>query len=239
MSNPTLITSGFQKHVKLRAPHRSNTFAEQNALIIGSSARLRGLTFVSENSGVDVTLSSGDFISIGAILDASMPTREAGIMVRMESSVTIDVSGFTNPYIYAYASNTLEDSSSPVQFLATEAAPAPNSLYAPIIYKTGGVWISNQAIGNDELAGAGILASGTDTKPVGVSGYVTITHNLGLASYKVLLQPINLTAPTYTINGISTFPEVGELYIINQGINSFDVVSDSSQAANFVWAVIA
>lgn len=225
--------------MQLRAPHRSNTFAEQTARIIGSSARLRGLTFVSQVGGTSVTLSSGDFISVGHILDASKPTRESGIMVRIEPNVTIDVSGFTNPAIYGYVSDTLEDAASPVQFLVTEAAPAPSSLYAPIIYETGGTWISNQAIGNDSLASAGILASGTDTKPAGIGGAVTVTHNLGLASYKVLLQPAGLTPPTYSVDGIQTFPEVGELYTLNQTTNSFDVRSDSFQSANFVWAVIA
>lgn len=239
MANPTLITTGFEKHVRSNAVYRANTFTELSERIIGSSARLRGLTFVSETAGVDVTLSPGDFISVNQPLDVTDVSRTSGVIVRLTSNTVIDISGFTDPYIYGYVDDAIEDTGSPIQFLVTEASPPPNNRYAPIIFQLGGTWQSYQAIGNDELASAGILASGSDTKPSGIGGTVTITHNLGLASYKIFLQPINLTAPTYGAYGILTFPEVGELYIRNQLVNSFDVRSDSSQAVDFVWMVIA
>lgn len=239
MANPTLISSNFQKHVRLRAPFRTNTLSEQAARIIGSSARLRGLEFVSENAGVDITLSAGDFISVGRILDPTYATREAGIIAKLEANVTVDVSGFTDPYIYGYVDSTYEDASSPIQFLVTEAAPAPTTQHAPIIFQVSGTWFNSPAIGNDSLSAAGILASGTGTKPVGVGATTTITHNLGLSAYKVLLQPTGLTAPTYSEDGLIGYPEVGELYTVSQTTNTFDVTSDSAQVANFVWAVIS
>lgn len=242
MANPTLLTSGFQKHVRLRAVYRSNTFVEQNALIVGRSSRLRGLEFVSENAGVDVTLSAGDFISVGLALDPAEPNREAGIMVRIESNVTIDVSGFTNPYIYGYVDGVFEDSSSPVQFLVTEAAAAPSSQYAPIIFNTGS-WESQLAIGNDvlgDLLGGGtILASGTDTVPSGFNSTVNVVHGLGLGSYKVLLQPKSMTQLTYTTDGLTAGPEASEVWTTATAVNDFDVASDGEDAVTFDWAVIA
>lgn len=239
MANPTIISAGFQKHVRLRAPYRGNTLVEQAARIMGSSSRLRGLEFVSENAGVDVTLSPGDYICVGRILDPGEPTREAGIIVKVEANVTIDVSGFTDPFIYGFVDSLYEDVSSPIQFLVTEAAPPPSTQYAPIIFKTGGNWFSNPAIGNDALSASSILASGTATKPAGINSTVNVVHNLGLGSYKVLLQAINLSDPVYTVDGLTTPTEVGELWTLNHLANDFDVTSDSESACDFVWAVIS
>jgi hypothetical protein len=239
MSNPTLFAANFQKHVRANAPYRTNTFLEQTELIIGSSSRLRGFSFVSENVGTDVTLSAGDFISVGHILDASQPTRSSGIMVRTLVNAVIDTSGFTDPAIFGFVQDSIELAANPVEFLVTEAAPAPDIRYAPLIFKDSGTWYQNKAIGNDELGNSSILASGFDTIPPGINSTVTITHNLGLASYKVLLQSFNLSDPVYTLNGLTVPTQVGEIWPKNQLLNSFDVSSDSSPTSTFYWIVVA
>ena len=237
MANPTLLASDFQKHVPLRGLYRTNTLAELNARIFGISGKLRGFAFVSENVGVDVTLTPGDFISIGNVLDVSLPTREAGIIVRTLSNVVIDISGFTDPAIYGLATNT--DEGTAVQFLVTEALPPPTTEYAPLIFKSGGSWYTSPCIGPDSLAANGVLASGTGTVPAG-SGAVTINHNLGLTPpYKVFLQATNqsnlVTGPT----GFTAGPEAGILYPENLAANSFDVQSSGGLATDFNWMVIA
>lgn len=238
MSNPTLITTGFQKHVRANAPYRANTFTELSETIVGSSARLRGFTFVSENVGVDVTIAAGDFISINHILDASVTTRTSGIIVRTEANTVVDTTGFTNPAIFGFVQDAIEAVANPVEFLVTEAAPGPDIRYAPLIHKNGAVWTNNQAIGNDELGNAGIIASGTDTVPIGVGSTVTITHNLNLATYRILIQSINMVGPVYGVGGLTTPIEASEVWPITIGVNSFDVRSDGSDTVNFDWAVI-
>jgi hypothetical protein len=241
MANPTILGGSFQKHVPLRGVYRTNTLVELSARIIGSSSRLRGFGFVSENVGVDVTLSPGDFISVGAALDPGKPNRIAGIIVRTESNVTIDTSGFTDPTLWGFASDTAEATA--VEFLVTEGGASPGgpsaSQYAPLIFKSGGTWFQNQAIGNDSLASSGVLASGTGTVPAGTGNNVTIVHNLNLASYKVFLQPINQSAPTYDSGGVLTGVEAGVLSPLNKTVNTFDVQSSGSQATDFNWMVIA
>jgi hypothetical protein len=241
MANPTLISGGTQKHVRLGAIYRTNTLDELSARIIGSSSRLRGFAFVSENVGTDVTLSPGDFISIGIVLDPSSPTREAGIIVRTEANATIDTSGFTDPTIYGFAPDAVEGND--VQFLVTEGGALPGgpsaSQHAPLIFKSGGTWFQNIAIGNDELGRQGILASGIGTVPASVGSTVTIVHNLNLASYKVFLQAINQSPIDYTASGIVTYPEAGLLIPENQLVNTFDVRSSGGPATDFNWMVIA
>lgn len=239
MSNPTLITVGFQKHVNAQAAFRANTFMEEAERIVGSSARLRGLEFVSENAGVDVTLSAGDFISSGHVLDASKPTRTSGIISRLVTPVTIDVAGFTDPIIYGFVDNAIEDIANPIKFYVTENAAPPDSRYAPIIFKFSGIWTSYNAVGNDELIASSILASGTATIPSGVDNPTTITHNLNMASYKVLLQPYSLNVPTYTLNGLNTSVQTGEIWPENLLTNTFDVNSDGNASVTFYWAVIS
>jgi hypothetical protein len=172
-------------------------------------------------------------------MDVSQPTREAGIIVRVESNIVIDITGFTAPAIYGYAPDNYEDASNPVQILVTEAAPPPTTQHAPLIYKTGSAWINNRAIGNDELSNSIILASGTATVPSGVNSTINIVHNLNMASYRVLLQPINMSSPGYTITGLDWSVNACEIWPINQVINDFDVISDSETYADFYWAVIS
>jgi hypothetical protein len=238
MANPTLITAGFQKHVSAQSAYRANTFLEQTERIIGASYRLRGLEFVSENPGADVTLSPGDFISAGHILDASKPTRTSGIIIRLESPVIIDISGFTDTIIYGFVDDAIESSSNPIKFYVTESLPPPDIRYAPIIYKTSGLWYNYNGIGNDELAKNIILATGAGTIPAGLNNPITITHNLNLAAYKVILQTINLTVPAYDLNGLVAPVEAGEIWTENQLVNSFDVNSDSNPSVSFNWMVI-
>jgi hypothetical protein len=235
MANPTLI-SGSQKHVPLRGPYRTNTLVELSARIIGSSARLRGFSFVSDTAAT-VTLGPGDFISIGAILDASKPGREAGIVVRTTANTVVDITGFTDPSVFGFATNT--DEGTDVEFLVTEAAPSPTTEYAPIIFRSGGTWYQNRAIGNDELSNSGVLASGTGTVPSGAVNDVTIVHNLNLVSYKVFLQPINQDVPLVDQTGLSAGPSSGVLSPVNQALNTFDVRSSGTDPVDFNWMVIA
>jgi hypothetical protein len=239
MSNPTLFAANFQKHVRANAPYRTNTFLEQTELIIGSSSRLRGFSFVSENVGTDVTLSAGDFISVGHILDASQPTRSSGIMVRTLVNAVIDTSGFTDPAIFGFVQDSIELAANPVEFLVTEAAPAPDIRYAPLIFKDGGVWYSNVAIGNDELSKSVILASGTDSIAAPAVSTTLITHNLGITGYKVFLQSNDLSVVSYNTNGLVNGSEIGEIWSINETVNSFEVTKDSGFAVVFDWMVIA
>jgi hypothetical protein len=244
MANPTIYTLGFQKHVRLRAPYRTNTLTELSARIIGSSARLRGFDFVSENPGVDVTLGAGDFISVGAALDLSQPARASGIIVRTTGNSVIDTSGFTDPTIWGFAADTVEPTPGQIEFLVTEAGAAPggaaSAQYAPLIFKSGGDWFPNRAIGNDSLGSTGVLASGTGTTLADPALPVTITHNLNIASYRVFLQPINQTNYNTSPDlGTLAGPVAGILYPLNQTANTFDVINSGGNfPCDFNWMVV-
>lgn len=201
---------------------------------------MRGFTFVSENVGVDVTITAGDFISVNHILDASVTTRTSGIIVRTEANTVVDTTGFTNPAIFGFVQDAIEAVANPVEFLVTEAAPPPDIRYAPLIYNTGSVWTNNPAIGNDELSNSTVLASGQGTVPVGLANVLTVTHNLGLASYRVVLQSRNQNTISYTVNGlvVANRPQAGLLQPENLLTNSFDVRSFGNAATDFTWMVI-
>jgi len=235
---PTTAVSA-QKHLRSTAPYNANSFAEQNGVLVGKSARLRGFGVVSFVPNTTLTLDPGAFISHGLALNPTEPNRTAGIIAETTVNAVLDATGFlfsSDFYVFALANTPSEGTT--VDFVIA-ASPAPVGQNAPLLRYVAGEFILEDALGADGLE----VQVQTARVDAGAEQFF-LTPNVGPTPRTVTISSANLpdgtlfpTDPAFPVGGLTASATNYIFYNTGVGALQFNTTGFPSSNALPLWEV--